>query len=63
VTAAVAVGWDGATVEERRVTAERQGDVLVYVETPAGRPVRVVVDVDGDAFADSFLGAIERIAR
>jgi inosine-uridine nucleoside N-ribohydrolase len=63
VTAAVAVGWDGATVEDRRIAVETRDDVLVYVDAPGGRPARVVVDLDGDAFADYFLGAIERIAR
>jgi purine nucleosidase len=63
VTAAVAVQWAGARVEERDIATEWHDDVLVYVDAPDGRATQVVVDVDGDAFTDDFLTAIERVDR
>jgi len=61
VTAAVAVDWPGARVEEHRITTEWRDDGLVYVDAPDGRPTRVVVAVDASAFATQFLAAIARV--
>jgi hypothetical protein len=58
LAAAVAVGWDGVTVEERRLVPVMDGGALRLVESPDGRPTRVVTAVDGPAFAERWLDAI-----
>ena len=58
---AVAVGWDGARVEERKVTPVMADGVLSLVDSPDGRAVRLVTAVDGEAFAERWLSAIEAI--
>jgi len=54
---AVAVGWPGVRLEERRLTVETAGRGLRLVPGEAGRPVRVVAEVDADGFADRWLTA------
>jgi purine nucleosidase len=55
---AVALGWDGAVVEKMRLrVALEDGGVRLY-EDPDGQAVRVVVDVDGDAFTLTWLQAV-----
>jgi inosine-uridine nucleoside N-ribohydrolase len=63
VTAAVALGWPGAAVEEMRVRTERDGDLLRFRPDPQGRRVRVVVDVDGARFRETWLAAVEAAQR
>lgn len=55
VTCAVALGWDGVGVVDTRVATVRRGDTLSLVRSPAGRQVRVVVDVDAAAFTERWL--------
>lgn len=62
VTAAVAVGWPGATMTSHRLSWSDDGAVLHLVDDPAGRPVEVVTDVDVDAFTEVFLTAVEAAA-
>jgi purine nucleosidase len=58
---AVAVGWPGAVVEERKVRTAMDGSVLRTVEDDEhGRPVHVVVDADGAAFTETWRSAVER---
>jgi purine nucleosidase len=59
VACAVALGWPGATVEEIRVQPLRMGDVLSFQPHPEGRSTRVVLDVDGAAFREMWLSAVE----
>jgi inosine-uridine nucleoside N-ribohydrolase len=59
VTAAVAAGWDGATLEKRVLACTVNGGVARFVDDPAGRPVTVVTSVDHAAFGDLFLACIE----
>ncbi len=59
VTCAVALGWSGATVAEMRLTPVREGRILRFEPDEAGRPVRVVTDIDGTAFAARWLRAVE----
>jgi len=59
VACAVALGWPGATVEEIRVHPLRMGDVLSFQPHPEGRSTRVVLDVDGAAFREMWLSAVE----
>ena len=58
---AVAVGWDGVTVEERRLTPVMEDGALRLVESPDGRPTRVVTAVDAPAFAERWLQAVESL--
>ena len=58
---AVAIGWDGITVEERRLTPVMEDGALHLADDPAGRPTRVVTAVDADAFAERWLAAVESL--
>ncbi|MBV9134066.1 MAG: nucleoside hydrolase [Chloroflexi bacterium] len=59
VTCAVAAGLPGATLEELLLTTEMDGDVLRFSEGPHGRRVRVVTDINADAFRERWLLGIE----
>jgi purine nucleosidase len=59
VACAVALGWSGATVEDIRVRPMRMGDVLSFQPHPEGRSTRAVLDVDGAAFRETWLSAVE----
>jgi purine nucleosidase len=62
VTCAVAAGWEGATIEERRLSTELGSDgVLRFVEDAAGRVVSLVTAVDGAAFGEQWLACVERV--
>jgi inosine-uridine nucleoside N-ribohydrolase len=63
VACAVAVGWPGATLEWTRLRPAVTDGLLRFRPDPDGRPARVVVDVDGEAFADRWLAAVEAAAR
>ena len=60
VTAAVAVGWPGATVTGRRlrISVDAGGSLLMR-DDPAGVTVDVVEHVDGAAFTPWWLGSVE----
>ncbi len=58
---AVAAGWDGAAIESMRLSPVYDRECLRFQTDPAGRPAAVVVDVDGSAFADTWLACIEAI--
>jgi inosine-uridine nucleoside N-ribohydrolase len=59
VTCAVALGWSGATVEDIRVQPLRMDDVLSFQPHSEGRSTRVVLNVDGAAFRETWLSAVE----
>jgi purine nucleosidase len=64
LAAAVAAGWPGAPIVEERLRPELDQDgVLRFVVDPDGRPTGVVSDVDGDAFGEVWLEAVEALAR
>ena len=63
VACAVAAGWSGAVIEEMRLIPVLHGDVLRFQPDREGRPTRVVVDVDGAAFAELWLSAVEAAQR
>src|SRR5215211_662405 len=44
---AVAAGWEGARVEELRLSARLKDGVLTFPESPSGKPTCVVTSVDG----------------
>lgn len=60
VTCAVALGWEGAAVEELSLVPVRVDRDLAFRADPAGRRTRVVTDVDGAAFAHVWLEAVRR---
>jgi purine nucleosidase len=57
---AVALGWDGVTVEEVPTRLEVRGDRLVMTRRAGARPLRVVTAVDGPGFEAAWLAAVER---
>ena len=59
VACAVALGWTGATVEDMRLQPVRKDDVLSFHPNPAGRSIKVVQEVDGAAFRETWLSAVE----
>jgi inosine-uridine nucleoside N-ribohydrolase len=59
VACAVAVGWNGATIQEQRLRPATDGEVLRFQPDQDGRLVRVVVDLDGASFTDAWLAAVE----
>ncbi|MET1040273.1 MAG: nucleoside hydrolase [Acidimicrobiales bacterium] len=61
VTAAVAVGWPGTTVEEAHLRTEFQGDALAFVRDQSGPAIRILTAVDADAFAETWLQAVDRL--
>ncbi|TMC01313.1 MAG: nucleoside hydrolase [Chloroflexi bacterium] len=62
VACAVALCWPGAVVEELRLRPVLEGGVLRLEPDPGGRPARVLVDVDGPAFSEAWLAAVETAA-
>jgi len=56
VACAVAAGWNGATIEERRLQPVLDGEVLRFQPDQGGRPMSVVVDLDGAGFTETWLG-------
>ncbi len=59
LTCAVALGWSGIALAERRVSPVLDGNVLHFAEHDAGRPVRIATDVDALAFDALWLSAVE----
>jgi inosine-uridine nucleoside N-ribohydrolase len=59
VTCAVALGWTGAVVEEMHLQAIVENEVLRFQPHPEGRATRVVVEVDGARFTQTWLTAVE----
>jgi hypothetical protein len=63
VACAVALGWSGATVESRYLTPIVVDDVLRFQPGDPGREIRVTVDVDGPAFSEVWIAAVEAAQR
>ena len=59
VACAVAVGWNGAIIEERRLRPVVEGGVLRFQPDQDGRLTRVVVDLDGTGLTETWLAAVE----
>jgi predicted N-acetyltransferase YhbS/inosine-uridine nucleoside N-ribohydrolase len=60
VACAVAVGWTGAVAEDVRLRPVLERDVLHFQPETGGKRVRAVFDIDGTAFAETWLAAVER---
>ena len=63
VACAVALGWSGATMEDMRLRPVLRDGLLFFEPHPEGRSMRVVLDVNGAAFRDMWLSAVEVAAR
>lgn len=61
LTCAVAVGWDGAVVEPMRIRPTLQDRILRFHRDPKGRNMKVVVDVDPEAFNETWFSCVERV--
>ena len=59
VAAAVAVGWAGVTLTTERLAPVWDDGVLRFAPDPAGHPVQILLDVDGSAFTETWLTAVE----
>jgi purine nucleosidase len=62
VTAAVALGWPGVCIEEMRLEPRLTNGLLHFERSAAGRPTRVVLDIDGEAFAELWLSTVEALS-
>ncbi len=63
VTCAIALGWSGAVVEEMRLKPALDGEVLRWGSDQDGQLTRVVVDLDGEGFTETWLSAVEAAQR
>jgi inosine-uridine nucleoside N-ribohydrolase len=61
VACAVALAWPGATVEEMHLIPIFENGVLRFQRSAGGRPARVVTDINGNEFAEYWLGNIEAL--
>ncbi len=59
VACAVALGWPGATVEETRLQLVHDGELVRFRPGTAGRPMRVLTDLDSGSFTEYWLNAVE----
>jgi purine nucleosidase len=60
---AVALGWTGATVESYRLVPQLDDGHLRFHPDDRGKPTLAMTDVDGEAFSDRWLTAIEHADR
>lgn len=59
VTCAVAAGWPGARTEQVPLRPVLDAGVLRFAADPAGRPTRILAGLDGEAFGQAWLVAVE----
>lgn len=59
VACALALGWPGTVTGERGLRPVLDGDVLRFEPDDAGRMTRILLDVDGADFAETWIGAVE----
>lgn len=59
VTCAVALGWNGATVEEHHLRTDFDGDTLRFRPDRGGPLTRVVTGIDGTTFSETWIIAVE----
>jgi inosine-uridine nucleoside N-ribohydrolase len=60
LTCAAALGWAGVSVEPVELQPVFEDGVLRFDKRPGGRPCHMVTAVDGSAFVDVWLAAVER---
>ena len=59
VACAVGAGWEGATIHQLRLQPVVDGGVLRFQPSAGGRLMRVVAELDGASFTETWLGAVE----
>jgi len=59
VACAVALGWPGATVAETRLQLVRDDELAWFRPGTAGRPMRMLTDLDPGSFTEYWLNAVE----
>ncbi|HKF78308.1 MAG TPA: nucleoside hydrolase [Candidatus Dormibacteraeota bacterium] len=63
VACAVALGWPGARIEEKRLRPVVRDGVLRFEPDQTGPVVRVLIGLDGPAFTEAWLNAVEAAQR
>lgn len=63
VACAVALGWSGGTVVDVPLLPVLDGNALRFQPDERGRRLRVMTDVDGAAFAQTWITAVEAVQR
>ncbi|MFB4263717.1 hypothetical protein [Nonomuraea sp. GTA35] len=63
VACAVALGWSGAVVQERRVRTVLEAERLRFEHDPGGRRTRVLAGLDVQAFDELWIEAVEQAQR
>lgn len=63
LTCAVALGWPGATVETVLLRGVTETYGLRFQPDAGGRPTQVAVELDGEAFAETWIEAVEAAQR
>ena len=63
LTCAVALGWQGAAMETVLLRGVTETYGLRFKPDAAGWQIRVVVDLDGEAFAETWIEAVEAAQR
>lgn len=63
VAVAVSLGWLGAVVEEMSLRPLVDNDVLRFEPDDDGKRIRVIVDIDGTGFAESWITSVEAAQR
>lgn len=63
VTCAAALGWSGAAVEDMSLRPVLEAGVFRFEPNHNGRRIRVVVDLDGDEFAETWITSVEAAQR
>ncbi len=63
VACAIGLGWPGAASASTNLVPTIERDVLRMEARDDGKPVRVVLDVDGSEFSDLWLDAVEQADR
>ncbi len=61
LAAAVSLGWPGAGIARVALRPVVDDGVLRLERSPSGRPVDLVVDVDGPGFTEHWLSTLERL--
>ncbi len=63
ITCAAAVAWPGVRVEERALVVSMDEGVLRWNADPRGKPIKVVTHIDGCAFGEVWIQAVERACQ
>ncbi len=59
VACAVALGWPGAAIDQTRLQLIHDGALVRFEPADAGRPMRMLTDLDPASFTEYWLNAVE----